>query len=77
MVDFFEVLKEQFRTMKWLVVNKWDVAPADWFHTFPGEEEKLSALRDIYAKNGWPGDGFDKEKAARDVQRLNAESSSP
>ncbi|OLN87543.1 hypothetical protein CCHL11_06201 [Colletotrichum chlorophyti] len=51
--DFFEVLKDQFRTLNWIPISPYTVRSAASCGG-PQEEGMASTLQDIYHEHGWP-----------------------
>ncbi|PKS09162.1 hypothetical protein jhhlp_003776 [Lomentospora prolificans] len=51
--DFFEVLKNEFRSLTWMPLDPCNMWEAGWPEG-TGEEGIASALRDVYRQHGWP-----------------------
>ncbi|PKS08451.1 hypothetical protein jhhlp_004833 [Lomentospora prolificans] len=51
--DFFEVLKNEFRTLNWIPFDPCNVWDARWSE-FPDQEGLASAVQDVYRQHGWP-----------------------
>lgn len=51
--DFFEILKDQFRNLKWIPISQhvvWNVSSS----CAPDCEGMIPILQDIYRQHGWP-----------------------
>jgi len=48
--DFFEVLKEQFRTQHWIPISPQMI----WSASFTEGEGMVDLLKDVYREHGWP-----------------------
>lgn len=51
--DFFEILKDQFRTLHWIPISAHTVRSVPMF-SGPGTEGIVPMLQDIYRQHGWP-----------------------
>ena len=51
--DFFEVLKEQFRKLRWIPISSQSVWNSSWSE-LPEDQGMVPMLQDIYRQHGWP-----------------------
>ena len=63
--EFFEYVKEKFRTMEQLPRNDKRISSQE------DRAERLEELREIYKNHGWPGEDFKKEECASAVKKLS------
>ncbi|KAF2456016.1 hypothetical protein BDY21DRAFT_347703 [Lineolata rhizophorae] len=76
--DFFEMLKQKFRDLKWIAVNPTDIREIDYGSQI---DEEYNHMRKALQDAGWPGDGegggWDRDAAAKKFSEIEEEFDGP
>ncbi|KAM7214664.1 hypothetical protein V8F06_009985 [Rhypophila decipiens] len=52
--DFFEILKDQFISLRWVPAGQFAVRSDDWSEGLPGEANMTAMCQSVFRKHGWP-----------------------
>jgi hypothetical protein len=66
--DFFEMLKYQFRELRFIPITSQDVTDV-WINTRPDRDGLRPMVQDIYRKHGWPDlERYNKQECQRAIR---------